>query len=542
MGSESSPTAQANSKHLLKQAANYLGKRQFGAAQQSCLRLLKDEPKNADAHFLLGMIAIEVGRAGNALEFIDQAIACDPRQAEFHAHRGRCLALLKRDSDALAAVDAALALKPDDSLTFDTIGVVCSRAGDHEQAVRAFRQAVTRQPDNPGFQFNLASSLKFLGKFDQAETAYEAAISTSPRYYKAHTSLSQLRRQTPDQNHIQRLEGLIRNCGDNVDAELQLRHALAKELDDLGEYDRAYENLAAGNGKKRRQINYSIDRDRAMFDAIQRCFATGEEGQTDGSSSDEPIFVVGMPRTGTTLVERILTSHSAIHSAGELQNFSIAVKRAAGTRSGEVLDAETFEKAMHLNFRELGQTYLDSTRPITGKTPKFVDKMPLNFFYLGFIHRALPNAKIVCLRRNPLDTCLSNFRQLFALRFSYYNYAYDLLDIGRYYILFDRLMKHWQRVLPGKILEVDYESVIVNQEAESRRLIDFCSLDWQDACLNFDKNAAPVATASSVQVRQPIYTHAAGRWRRYEKHMGELIQLLADEGIRGEGISNTNDA
>ena len=524
------PSAGPDLLQLHRQAVELLGKRQFGAAQQCCLRILKENPQHADAHFLLGMIATEFGRVSNALEFIGKAIELEPERAEYHAHRGRCLALLKYDSEALAAADTALALEPADALTCDTIGVVCSRAGDHEKAVEAFRRAVSREPDNPGFQFNLGSSLKFLGQFDAAEAAFESAISVSPRFHKAHTSLSQLRRQTPERNHIRRLEGLIHNCGDNVDAELQLRHALAKELEDLGDYDGAYRNLSIGNAKKHRQIDYSIERDRALFDCITGLF-TGEDENTEGSDNREPIFVIGMPRSGTTLIERILTSHSTVYSAGELQNFGIALKRAANTDSREVLDIATLEKALQIDFASLGQTYIDSTRPVTGHTLHFVDKMPLNFLYTGFIHRALPNARIICLRRNPLDTCLSNFRQLFALNFSYYNYAYDLLDTGRYYVLFDRLMKHWQRVLPGKILEVQYESVIENQEAESRRIIDYCGLDWEEACLAFEQNVAPVATASSVQVRQPLYAHAVNRWRHYEKYLDDLKQLLTAEGI-----------
>lgn len=533
MGTKLSSSTGSRIQHIHRQALKLIDRRQFGHAQQLCLQILQDDPHHVDAHFLLGMIAMEVERLSNALEFIKKAIDLDSSLAEYHAQHGRCLVLLKRNKEALGAADRALALKPNDALTYDTIGVVYSRAGDQNRAALAFRQAIARESDNPGFQFNLGSSLKFLGKFDQAEAAFEAAISLSPKFVQAHTSLTQLHRQTPEHNHVRRLEGLIHNCGDNVDTELQLRHALAKELEDLGDYDRSFENLKIGNEKKRREINYTISQDKAIFNRIERLFEI-ENKAVKGYSSHEPIFIVGMPRTGTTLVERILTSHSAVLSAGELQNFSLAVKRAAGTNSAEVLDVETIEEAMNIDYSALGNTYIDSTRPATGHTLHFVDKMPLNFLYIGFIHRALPNAKIICLRRNPLDTCLSNFRQLFALQFSYYNYSYDLLDTGNYYIYFNRLMNHWQRILPGKILEVDYESVIANQEEQSRRILNFCGLDWEEACLAFDQNTAPVATASSVQVRQPLYTHAVNRWQKYEHHLDALKQLLKTEGLLPE--------
>jgi hypothetical protein len=239
-----------------------------------------------------------------------------------------------------------------------------------------------------------------------------------------------------------------------------------------------------------------------------------------------------MPRTGTTLVERILTSHSAVHSAGELSNFGQQLKSLSGVVSAKVLDAATLTGTSHIDPAVLGKAYLDSTRPETGKTARFVDKLPLNFLNIGFIHRALPNARIVCIRRNPMDTCLSNYRQLFPPEKAiYYRYSFDLLETGRYYLLFDQLMRYWDEVLPGKVLRVDYEQVVANQESESRRLIEFCGLDWEDDCLNFEKNTAPVATASSAQVRQPIYTNAVERWKRYEQDLQPLKEFFDEHGV-----------
>ena len=237
-----------------------------------------------------------------------------------------------------------------------------------------------------------------------------------------------------------------------------------------------------------------------------------------------------MPRTGTTLVERILSSHSAVYAAGELTNFALAVKRAANTPSNRVLDVETLAAAANCDHAAIGAAYVESTRPRTGRTPRFVDKMPLNFLYAGLIRSALPAAKIICLRRNPLDACLSNYRQLFATSFSYYNYGYDLLDTGRYFLAFDALAAHWRRTLGGNYLEIRYEDVVDNTEREARRLIDFCELSWEPACLAFENNAAPVATASSAQVRRPIYRTAIDRWRKYEAQIEPLRKLLAEAG------------
>jgi hypothetical protein len=353
-----------------------------------------------------------------------------------------------------------------------------------------------------------------------------------PKLYRAHSALAELRKQTVEHNHIARLTSLLPGAADDVDGELHLRHALAKEYEDLGDYDRAFAELGAGKARKRGQLRYSSNEDRALFAAVEAAFDEARcAAPPAGHSSAEPIFVVGMPRSGTTLVERILSSHSQVLSAGELQNFALCVKQLAGTPSNRVLDVPTIEASVAIDFADLGRRYVDSTRPATGSTPRFVDKMPLNFFYAGLIRLALPNAKIVCLRRDALDTCLSNFRQLFALTFSYYNYSYDLGDIGRYYVAFDRLLAHWDRALPGAVLQLRYEDLVLDQEAQTRRLLEFCGLPWEEGCLAFHENRAPVATASAVQVRQPLYASSIGRWRRYAHHLEPLAEDLARCGV-----------
>jgi hypothetical protein len=317
-----------------------------------------------------------------------------------------------------------------------------------------------------------------------------------------------------------------------VDARLHLCHALAKHHEDRQEYSTAFQYLERGKGPKRASLHYSSDDDRALFDAVQAvCTAEFLNAKTTGCDSAEPIFIVGMPRTGTTLIERILSSHPDVFAAGELTNFSLMLKRAARTASNRVLDPETLRAAPGIDLAQLGSSYIESTRPRTGHTPRFIDKMPLNFLYAGLIRRALPNAKIVCLRRNPLDTCLSNYRQLFATSFSYYNYAYDLLDTGRYYRMFDALAEHWRKHMPRNYHEVCYETFVADTEAEARKLLDFCDLSWDPACLQFHENTAPVATASSVQVRQPIYRTSVDRWRKYAEQVAPLRELLNAGGV-----------
>jgi hypothetical protein len=267
-----------------------------------------------------------------------------------------------------------------------------------------------------------------------------------------------------------------------------------------------------------------------MFDAIIEAFPDVVDGAR-GHASDEPIFVIGMPRSGTTLVERILSSHSHVHSAGELPNFGFVLKRLSGSRTNALLDADTLKGAHSVDPALLGRSYIESTRPGTGHTARFIDKLPHNFLYAGHIASALPKARIICLNRDPVDTVLSNFRQLFSQGSQHYDYSFDLLDAGRYYLQFERLMAHWRRVLPGRILEVGYEQIIDDQEACTRRLLEFCGLPWEEGCLAFERNQAPVATASLVQVRSPLYRTSMQRWRRHQSRLTDLLSLLREGGI-----------
>jgi tetratricopeptide (TPR) repeat protein len=477
-----------------------------------------------------GVAAAEQGRVQEGLALIREACANDPGDAEALAQLGRWLSQLHQQAEALEAVERALRLQPRAGRTLDTIGVVLSRAGLHERAAACFEQAVAAWPEAAGPRFNQASSLKFLGRFDQAEAAYEACIARQPRHWRAHAALAQLRTQTPESNHVARLTSLLGQALPGPDDELILRHALAKELEDLGRHAEAFAHLQAGKARKRATVGYEFERDRRLFEQVEATFAGEVAAPTPGSGECGPIFVVGMPRTGTTLVERILSSHPQVASAGESQNFGVLLKRATGTVSNRVLDEATLERALSVDFAALGRRYLEQTRPPLDR-PRFVDKMPLNFFYLGAIARALPAARLVVVRRNPLDTGLGNFRQLFATGFRYYDYALDLRDIARYYAAFDRLIAHWQRVLPGRVHEVGYEQLVRDQRRETERLLAHCGLAWEAACLEFASNPTPVATASAVQVRRALDASGIGRWRRFEPQLEPLIAELQALGV-----------
>jgi tetratricopeptide (TPR) repeat protein len=514
----------------LRDAERALNRRDFRVAHELCFKVLAARPNHADALFLLGVIASEHGNYGKALEVIDRAIAAGPGKAEYFAQRGRCLIALQRPREAFEAAKSALSLEPRDALTLDTIGVVMVRAGAHAEAIEPFRRAAARDNATAQFHYNLGAALQFVGEFKAAEAEYRHALRLEPLHYRAWSSLAQVARAPLTKAETAALEQMLDDPALDDDAQLHLCHALAKQFEDEGRYEDAFRLLERGKRRKAANLGYEFETDAKLFAAAEQLPAAVASAPVNGCGSQEPIFIVGMPRTGTTLVERILSSHPSVFSAGELTNFGLVLKRATATPSNRVLDPETLAAGPRCDLAAVGEAYVESTRPRTGHTPRFIDKMPLNFFYVPLIQRALPNARIICLRRNPLDACLSNYRQLFATSFSYYNYAYDLLDTGRYYAAFDRLSARWRATTPG-YLEVRYEDVVEHTEREARRLVEFCGLPWDARCLAFEENAAPVATASSVQVRQPIYRTSLERWRRYERELAPLRALLAEAGV-----------
>jgi tetratricopeptide (TPR) repeat protein len=493
-------------------------------------------PRAASALLARGVTAAEHGRVAEGIAQIREAIVADPHNAEALAQLGRWLSQTHHHAEALEAIERALALAPKLAVTVDTIGVVFARAGRHERACECFERAVVLDPARADVRFNLASTLKFLGRFDAARAAYEACLTVDPRHARAHWALAQLVRATPVDNRIERLEKLLAAGSLDARDELLVRHALARELEDLGRLEESFAHLAAGKARQRAALRYDVAADLRLFEATMQTFpARSDLPVRDVHLGKEAIFVVGLPRTGTTVVERILTSHVDVASVGESPNFGVLLKRATGSRSQRVLDEATILRSDQVDFDALGREYLASTRPVAAAKLRFVDKTPLNFFYLGHIARALPAARLVVLRRDPRDTGLSLFRQLFATRFSYYGFALDLRDIARYYAAFDRLVAHWADVLPGQVLEVQYEALVKAPVAESRRLFAYCGLAWDPAVIEFERNPAPVATASAVQVRQPLNAASVGRWRRYESQLAPLVETLAGLGVRLPG-------
>jgi len=520
-----------------RQLVDAFNQRRWARALEVASGILPKAPEDPGVHYIAGVASVELQRIPYAITHLKKASTLAPKRADYAAQLAKVLVLSNLNREAKSAADHAFALAPTDALTLDTLGVVYSQIGDYDSAIAAFRKVVSLAPDHASYRYNLGTSLVAAGQLDEAEAEIESCLSLEPRFWRAHLTLAQLKRQTPESNHVERLTELLESLDSRPSestGRICLNLALFKENEDLANYSRAMKHLIDGKSAGRAQRKYSTAKDGEIFQAIMDSFHARPPEASQGCPTIEPIFVVGMPRTGTTLVERIISSHPDVQSAGELLNFPLAVKQASAVDTPELIDLETIAGARHPDWKSLGEAYLSGTRPLTGGKAHFVDKLPHNFLYLGWIVHALPNAKIVCLRRNPMDTCLSNFRQLFAPKAPYFDYSYDLLDTGRYYLLFHQLMAHWQSLFPDRILQIDYEDLVESQEPSTRKIIDFCQLTWDERCLRFDKNPSPVATASAVQVRSPIYRSSMQRWRKYEAELKPLRDLLELSGIAVE--------
>ena len=525
---------------LHRQAITLINRSEFVQAHAPLVEVIKQVPDHADSYFLLGVINLALGQVQKASKLVEKALVLD-NVAEYQAQLAKIYALLGNMQGALRLVEGAPSALVEQALVADTFGVALSRIGRHQQALEYFSRAIALDNRQPNFYYNYAMALKFVGDFIGAEPAFEQAIELKPDYHQAHYALAELAEVDGQQSRIERLtemlatQELVKSSAKaNPDQQLYLSMALAKECHAFGQYQAAFNAMATGKAAKRAQINYQISDDLAVFDHIEKLAEQFHHQQLDGHPSSEPIFILGMPRSGTTLVDRILSNHSDVESAGELQDFGMAVKELTKTDSNKVLDLDTLTEAYHLDGYELGQRYLQKTRVLTGQHKHFIDKLPFNFFYLDLIRRCLPNAKVICLLRDPLDTCLGNFRQLFSTTNPYYCYSYDILETGRFYAGFYHWLNFYQRHLQrlassnNHFKLLNYQDLVNNPEREVKQLLSFCQLPFEQKCLHIEQNDAPVATASKVQVRSPINQKSVGRWRHYRKQLTPLMELLGE--------------
>lgn len=442
-----------------------------------CEELNRQYPQFAPGWHTASHLAIRLNKPAMALAAIDHALALEPGKPAWLLQKALCLAKLDRTDEAGTLADGLAALAPTTPYQCSSLGMLLTQLGRREEAVAQYERAADLQPGEARHYYNMACLQRTLGELDAAEANFDRTVELNPADYEAYKLRSELRRQTAESNHVAELEALLAAGISDARGEIQVLFALAKELEDLEDYQRSFDCLDRGAGLRRRQMQYDVSRDLDTMAAIRATFTRDLiEASAAGGDNDEAIFVLGMPRTGTTLVERILGSHSDVYAAGELTNFGVELMRLVRPLAGSRQPSrdELVRLSAEVDFRKLGEGYIASTRPQTGHTPRFIDKLPLNYLYTGLIHLALPKAKIVHVRRHPLDTCYAVYKQLFV---DAYPFSYDLAELGRYFAAYDALMAHWHAVLPGVIHTVDYETLVADVEGEARRLLGYCELD-----------------------------------------------------------------
>jgi tetratricopeptide (TPR) repeat protein len=515
------------SKKCLISGQNAIGKHNYRAAHEIAIRRLHEDVNDPAPYYLLARIAEEHGNTSKAEELFAKSVNLSQNQALYISAYAKILSIRGKQGQAHEENNKAAALEIKDAHIADTIGVVYSRIGFHEKAIPFFKKAVSINSALSNFHFNLGTSLQFLGKFQDAAKCYKTVIAQDPNHVRAYSALIGLEKQTQDQNHLLALYPLFAEHKNDADLALHIGHAIAKTLEDLEQYEESLQWLMRAKQKKLSLIPDDSTDAFALFEAAKKLCQPQKTSQLH--SDKKPIFIIGLPRTGTTLLDRIVSTHKDVISCGELGAFSHLIKKGTKTTSRAVLDKETLEKAGMLSFADIGQEYWRLTEDLRQGFSRMTDKMPLNFFYANLIHQAFPEARILALRRNAMDSCLSNYRQLFSTSYSYYNYTFSLDNTAAYYRAFDGLMNYWRKHLPSnRFTEIHYEDIVFDQENQTRRILEFCDLDWDENCLNFHENKSPVSTASSVQVRQPLYSGSVGRWKKYGDALNDLRDVLGD--------------
>jgi tetratricopeptide (TPR) repeat protein len=476
-----------------------------------------------------GLDAIRRGDPVAAARAFEQAAALQPTDPRHHAQLANARMELGDLNGARASVHEAVALNPPLAPTLDLLGHVSGRTGDYDLAAALSRRAAAAAPNNPAILRNLGWMELYVGALDASETAFRAALALAPDDDKAWFALASTARRPFPAHEVAALERLFSTVEGDAERGLGIGHALARAYELRGDPALALRTLTRAKAAFRRLRSYDVAHDVA---ALEAAALSAERGPVGQGAAGAPIFVVGIPRSGTTLMDRILSSHPDVASAGELRALPMLVQAGAGLDPNQALEVETFRRVAGAPAQALGEAYMKTARAMSGGAERFVDKQPFNFALAGVIARALPDARIIHLRRDPMDTVLGNYRQFFATRSPNHGYAYDLEDAARYVVGVERLAADWRAQLPpDRYMTLSYEALVADPETEVRRVLGFCGLTWDPRCLAFHENPAGVSTASAAQVREPLHGRNIGRWKAYGDQLAPAAAILAAAGL-----------
>ena len=487
-------------------------------------KILKRDPDHVEASRLLAGIAAGHEQYAEAEVFLKHALERAPEYLRAWVDLTNVQRQLENYDDAIASGLKVIELAPDKAESYMVYASVVGVAGRHEEAIETYQKALALNPEKAGALCSMAHHLKTVGRQDEAIARYRESIAIRPDHAESYWSLANLKTFRFLQSEVDAMHELLQRSDLSDEARAQVHNALGLEYESRKEYARAFEHFEQCNTVRRSLESYDPVDTEDTHDRVIDLFDEAFLQQAPAAPSEPtPIFVVGLPRSGSTLIEQILASHSLVDGTHELSDLSKVVRAMRRRRRREKRFPEIVAEMNESGWARIAQQYIERSAKHRGNAPYFIDKNPNNFIFIGLLKLAIPNAKIINARRHPLDSCLGSFKQLFA---SGQPFSYDMTELGEYYLQYQRLMDHWHQVLPGFVLDVHYEDVVGDLDTEVRRLLDFCDLPFEENCLHFHKTVRAVKTASSEQVRQPIYSSSVNLWRNYEDQLESLVHIM----------------
>ena len=513
----------------LQQAMNQVQKGNLGEAEKIYRNILSDDPNNVDALRLLALLASRTGAIDQAISMLENCIKIAPDYALAWENLAK-MYRQKDDPDSLQKAAhcfrKATKLRPDWAEGWAGLGTMQTRSSQHDEGIKSYKKSIELKSNQPRVHLSLGHVYKTTGNQDECINSYNKAISFDENFGEAYWSLANLKTYKFSEKEILHMEKKVVLPEVPEREKVHFLFSLGKAFEDSGNYDKSFEYYKKGNDLNRGRTSYDPKAIEALSARLKLFFTIDrfEKHKGSGCNSNSPIFIVGLPRSGSTLIEQILASHSKVEGTMELPNIMNIARKLGNSSKDRTSYPEILETLKESDLTILGESFISDTNFLRTGKPFFIDKMPNNFSHIGLLKLILPNAKIIDARRNPMDTCFSCFKQLFARGQAF---TYDLSEIARYYINYINLMDHWNEVLPGYVFKVQHEDLLKDQEGITKSLLEFCELDFEPSTLEFYKTERAVKTASSEQVRQPINTKGLNQWKNFESHLNDLKHYLA---------------